>query len=499
MSGTIEEFVSKSQSIPWRGILALIGGFLIQLTLGSFYSFGNMMTYLTSYMRQNGSPDLTYADFIIVQSVWGMTQGVIMPLSGFIIRCTGPRPAMFLGCTIFSAGTATTYFTLNMGLPWVAFTYGFVSALGQGIALIPTMTIGMRWFPNHKGMAMGVVVGGFGGGAFIFNQIQTVILNPDNINPKGEYFTNPDLLARVPHLMLLLSILYFSVQMTACFLVTEPSIDTELVPQTEDMEDDRNKEILMDQVDGESYVTPREALKRKELYMLWLTRFCVVMITQSVSGFYKAFGQSFIADDHFLSMVGAVSSIFNCSGRLLYGVLMDKTSYKTAMTVETVCLTLLVSSLPATAYGGKITFIIWIWAIYATFPGTYSTQPAVTTQTFGHKYGGTIYGFLFTSDIINNLLVGTLSRALLTYGGWVGFFLCLSVFGLIAFIITCFFPVNPAPGQRQPRPEIEASLIQCESAKQTKSTKQRESTKQSQIPTAQCQTYFQVDSDVEQC
>ena len=74
----------------------------------------------------------------------------------------------------------------------MAFTYGFISACGQGIALIPTMTIGMRWFPNHKvvfllydlwyavdiifcakqGLAMGVVVGGFGGGAFIFNQIQ---------------------------------------------------------------------------------------------------------------------------------------------------------------------------------------------------------------------------------------------------------------------------------------------------------------------------------------
>ena len=37
--------------IPWRGCLALLGGFLIQLTLGSFYSFGNMMTYMTSYMR----------------------------------------------------------------------------------------------------------------------------------------------------------------------------------------------------------------------------------------------------------------------------------------------------------------------------------------------------------------------------------------------------------------------------------------------------------------
>merc|ERR1711936_1321833 len=192
--------------------------------------------------------------------------------------------------------------------------------------------------------------------------------------------------------------------------------------------------ILMDEETGESYVTPREALRRRELYMLWLTRFSVVLITQSVSGFYKAFGQTFIHDDHFLSFVGAVSSVFNCSGRLFYGVLIDKTCYKVAMTLETVCLTLLVSLLPVSPLCGKVAFAAFIWTIYFTFPGTYSTQPAVTTQTFGHKYGGTIYGFLFTSDIINNLLVGVFSRALLTHGGWIGFFLCLSVFGLLALI-----------------------------------------------------------------
>ena len=81
-------------------------------------------------------------------------------------------------------------------------------------------------------------------------------------------------------------------------------------------------------MDGEAYATPRQALQTKEFYMLWVTRFCAVLITQSVSGFYKAFGQSFIADDHYLSFVGAVSSVFNCTGRLFYGVLMDKTSYR---------------------------------------------------------------------------------------------------------------------------------------------------------------------------
>lgn len=454
----MEAIKAKTQTVPWRGILALFGGFLIQLTLGSFYSFGNMMTYLTSYMRQHGSPDLTYADFIVVQSVWGMTQGLIMPLSGYISRWTGPRAAMLLGCLIFSLGAAATRWTLDMGLAWVAFTYGFVSALGQGIALIPTMTIGMRWFPNNKGMAMGIVVGGFGGGAFVFNQIQTAILNPDNLSPQGEFFTNIDLLEKVPNLMIILGGLYFSIQLFACFLVTEPQPNPELLPapgHEEEEGEDLGDKILMDEETGESYVTPREALRRRELYMLWLTRFSVVLITQSVSGFYKAFGQTFIHDDHFLSFVGAVSSVFNCSGRLFYGVLMDRSTYKVSMLLETVLLTLLVSTLPLTMAMGRVGFMIWIWAIYFTFPGTYSTQPAVTTQTFGHKHGGTIYGFLFTSDIINNFLVGALSRTVLGTGGWVGFFLVLATFGLLAFLITCFFPASPEPGPRPLKTEVE--------------------------------------------
>ena len=90
--------------------------------------------------RHHGSPDLTYGDFIIVQSVWGMTQGVTMPLSGFLIRWTGARPAMFIGCAIFSLGTGLTYFTLEMvkELPqnfwqfWISRdSHGWLSRMGS--------------------------------------------------------------------------------------------------------------------------------------------------------------------------------------------------------------------------------------------------------------------------------------------------------------------------------------------------------------------------------
>ena len=68
--------------------------------------------------------------------------------------------------------------------------------------------------------------------------------------------------------------MYASIQVFACLLVTEPKVDPELVPTTEEDTTEGNDKILMDQVhdDGESYVTPREAFKRRELYLLWLTR-----------------------------------------------------------------------------------------------------------------------------------------------------------------------------------------------------------------------------------
>ena len=50
----------RLRELPWRGIAAVFGGFLLQFTMGAFYSFGNMSTYMTSYMRQNGSPHISY-------------------------------------------------------------------------------------------------------------------------------------------------------------------------------------------------------------------------------------------------------------------------------------------------------------------------------------------------------------------------------------------------------------------------------------------------------
>ena len=133
------------------------------------------------------------------------------------------------------------------------------------------------------------------------------------------------------------------------------------------------------------------------------------MLSNVVSAYYKALGQTFIRDDQFLSMVGAITSVFNCSGRVLYGLVMDRWAYKVSMSLEAVLLILLMStfyltsligvpgdmepvcaelvsnltsattatstSLPCvpeelpTSLTTKLVYAAWVWAIYLTFPG----------------------------------------------------------------------------------------------------------------------------------
>ena len=118
--------------------------------------------------------------------------------------------------------------------------------------------------------------------------------------------------------------------------------------------------------------------------------------------------------------------------------------------METFLLFSLTSTFFYTSGMGKAAFAAWVWAIYFTFPGTFSTQPAATTQTFGAKHGGAIYGFLFTSDIVSNLLVwnkGVVEERL----GWLGVFLVLAGFSAAAAAATFLFPARPAPADIRKR------------------------------------------------
>lgn len=79
---------------------------------------------------------------------------------------------------------------------------------------------------------------------------------------------------------------------------------------------------------NEDHLTVLEAIKTKAFVILMITRFCSLYVINCFIGFHKVFGQTFIKNDHFLTIVGSVSGIFNCLGRPTFGWLLDTTNYK---------------------------------------------------------------------------------------------------------------------------------------------------------------------------
>ena len=85
--------------------------------------------------------------------------------------------------------------------------------LGTALSYTPPLGVAMRWFPKSKGLVNGIIVGGFGLGAFIFNQIQTAYLNPNNKElDDGKFFTDDKILNRVPSVFLMLGAMYSVIQ-----------------------------------------------------------------------------------------------------------------------------------------------------------------------------------------------------------------------------------------------------------------------------------------------
>ncbi|XP_023228151.1 uncharacterized protein LOC111628560 [Centruroides sculpturatus] len=439
--------IQNELAMKWKGVFAVIGGFLIHLTLGTLYTFGNMNTYITSYMKKRVDHNIDYSQTIWVNAAAMFGQGSLMIVGGVLERFIGARWTCLIGSVIFSGSVALTVFSIDKSFIAVVFTYGLSSSFGLGIAYIAPLALGMKWFPNRKGLVNGIVVSGFGLGALIFNQVQTTYLNPKNLVPdKNGYFEDDEILDRVPTVFLLLGGIYFILQIIGVILLFSPQLEwnesySNLLKsgnQETDNDDSSKEDLQLPAIDRS--LKPSEIILKKEFYMLALTFALIIQCVQFINTMYKAYGQTFIDDDHFLSWVGSLASIFNSLGRIVWGQIQDKTSYRSCMLCLSGALSSLMLSLIATSYDGKAMFTIWILGIFFTFSGLFVLLPTVTAQLFGPKYAGTNYGLLFIAQAISSILGAFVIQILLSSLHWFGTFMLLATFAFSVGIITYFFP-----------------------------------------------------------
>ena len=427
-----------------------------------------------------------------------------MFLGGWLERKIGPRLSTLVGGWLMSIGVLLSYFTIKVSFWLLLLTYGLVFGLGIGIAYVGPLSCAMRWLPRWKGVAGGCVVAGFGLGALIFNQVQSYYINPDNLKPESDgYFTDDDLLERVPYVFLILGGTYATMQFIGSMLIVNPPIilqsdekhkkqphvensdgkkesdywsDGSVTPQIHEFlsdsdtsleeegegegEEDRDSLLVRQEPKRNSDngginspsekiqaqtnslmdgIHPFTVIKSFNFYHLWIMFLLAGFSVSFIASLYKVFGLSFIADDQFLAIVGSASSILNCAGRIVWGFVADRRGFKFSLVVQSAIMTVFLSTFFATSFVGRAMFFVWVCIIFFCVGGYFSVFPTAMALSFGPKYMSINYGLLFTSQISSGIIAAVLFTTLQHLLDWDGTILLVAGISLAGFLITLGF------------------------------------------------------------
>ena len=140
------KFVRTNQS----GILVVIGGFFLNVCFSLDYSYANLNTYVTSYMRQNGNnPNMEYKDFVFLTAGKRMTQGIFTTFGGMISQRLGARMAIVVGCLILIAGYSVSFFSLESNFFLVVLSVGVCHGVGFCLVYVTAVGVAQQGFPAH--------------------------------------------------------------------------------------------------------------------------------------------------------------------------------------------------------------------------------------------------------------------------------------------------------------------------------------------------------------
>ncbi|GAB6029498.1 hypothetical protein CHUAL_005252 [Chamberlinius hualienensis] len=449
--------------VVWKGIAMVFGAVMVHLSLGTIYTFGNMAPYIASYYRNYLKHDIKLSDMTWIFSGLIACMGLCMTIGGILDRRIGTRLTAIIGCSIMCTGIFLTYLTINYSFPLLILTYGVMYGGGISLPYIALLSCGMRWFPEKRGLISGIIVAGFGMGTLIFNLVQTSYLNPNNLRPnKDGYFEDEELLKRVPNVFYILGAIYAGMQVIGCALANSPpppppppehtpaeaapvlaklTIQNTKGENGADAEANKTVELNLEsvQITVPKHYTPLELLKTREFYLMWLTFFFNAQTANFCSSMYKIFGQTFISDDLFLAIVGSIGAVFNAAGRIGWGLLVDRLSYKNCLRIMLTGSLIFLLTMPATPLMGRYAFAFWMFIIQILIAASYVFFPAFTSKCFGSQYAGTNYGLVFSQMVVNGPTNGILTRSLLDSVGFTWIYFVLAGFTVTSLILTIPF------------------------------------------------------------
>lgn len=328
--------------------------------------------------------------------------GISSAIGGTWVEKVGPRLSMLVSGAFWVIGFLVASVGITTGQLWlVYFGYGFLGGIGLGIGYIAPVSTLIKWFPDRPGLATGLAIMGFGGGALIASPMSNQLMVAFGGGDATE-----NLVDGVFPTFLVLAVVYAVVIALGAYVVRVPHPDWK--PQGWDPASVKSKSMQTTR-----HVSARTAITTPQFWLLW-----IVLFTNVTAGIGILESASPMIQDYFsritpASAAGYVGllSLANMGGRFLWSSVSDITGRKFIYIVYLgvgVGLYLLVALI---GHGSLILFILATLVILSFYGGGFATMPAYLKDIFGTMQVGAIHGRLLTAwsaaGIAGPLIVNT--------------------------------------------------------------------------------------------
>jgi MFS family permease len=416
----------------------------IHLCIGSVYAWSIFNPPLE---RVRGVMAPSAEDWSLGNVVWIFTVAIVFlglsaALAGKWLERVGPRLVGTVAATCWGGGFLVGAVGIWTHQLWLVYLgYGALGGCGLGLGYVSPVSTLIRWFPDRRGMAAGMAIMGFGGGAMIGAPLKKWLLGLFHVNPQklngaielvtrggrrmaevaGElrevivvdengidavYVVGTGSVG-VAETFLVLGIGYFLVMLVASFCYRIPAEGWVPEGWTPPAEDAAQKKMI-----SQFDVSIDQAIKTPQFYLVWIVLCFNVTAGIGVLGVAKTmmteiFGTTLpdLVDEGFATTYVLMISVFNMLGRFFWASVSDLIGRKTTYTLFFVLGIALYVSIPFTAAGVSAsptaTWLVYFYAatmiIFTMYGGGFATIPAYLADLFGSRFVGGIHGRLLTA------------------------------------------------------------------------------------------------------
>jgi MFS family permease len=364
----------------------------VHLCIGQAYATSVYKTALVQHF------DTSLTAIGIIFSIAIVMLGLSAALFGTWVDRNGPRAAMFTSAVFWVSGFLVGSLGIATEQLWLLYLgYGVLGGIGLGIGYISPVSTLIKWFPDRPGLATGMAIMGFGGGALIASPLSRQLMSfydPDYVPSDTASVASGDAVAK---LFLTLGLVYLLFMLFGAFLVRVPAADWR--PDGFDPSTVKKKALVTTE-----NVSANNAIRTPQFWLLWTVLFCNVtagigileQASPMIQDFFRTGEGSLVAASAAAGFVG-VLSLFNMGGRFVWSSTSDYIGRKPIYMIYLgvgIVLYLVLATLGSSA---TWIFVITAALIISFYGGGFATIPAYLRDLFGTFQVGAIHGRLLTA------------------------------------------------------------------------------------------------------